>query len=175
MDIPEGRIRADRLDIEFNQVPLISKQPQRVKLYYIATLPQKIQLWLILGLLLGSLITNLTSIASSFHLLPESNTSSQYSPRFWVKSISTLLTLDPWAVLSGFCGAPGSSMSQVSREKRSRNIYGASRPIRCTSRRAVGSPTTTPMWRGSMLSGRPTWPICKISPGRTVEWGTFSR
>ena len=82
MDIPEGRIRADRLDIEFNQVPLISKQPQRVKLYYIATLPQKIQLWLILGLLLGSLITNLTSIASSFHLLPESNTSSQYSPRF---------------------------------------------------------------------------------------------
>ena len=65
-------------------------------------------------------------------------------------------------------------MSQMSRDKLSRNIYGARRPIRCTSRRAVGSPGTTPMWRKSMLSGRPTWPICKVSPGRTVEWSTFS-
>ena len=23
------------------------------------------------------------------------------------------------------------------------------------------------MWRGSMLSGRPTWPICRVSPGKT--------
>ena len=42
MDIPESRIRADRLEIEFNQAPLISNEPQRVKLYYMATLPQKI-------------------------------------------------------------------------------------------------------------------------------------
>ena len=73
MEIPEGRIRADRLNIEFNQVPLTLNEPQRVKLYNIATLTQKIQLWLIVGLLLGSLIINFTSIASSFHLLPESN------------------------------------------------------------------------------------------------------
>ena len=44
MDIREGRIRADRLDIEFNQAPLTSNEPQRVKLYNVATLPQKIQL-----------------------------------------------------------------------------------------------------------------------------------
>ena len=73
MDIPEDSIRADRLEIEFNHVPLISTEPQRVKLYYMVTLPQKIQHWLIVGLSLGSLISNLTSIASSFHLLPESN------------------------------------------------------------------------------------------------------
>ena len=47
MDIPEGRIRAERLDIEFNKASLSSNEPQRVKLYNIATLPQKIQLWLI--------------------------------------------------------------------------------------------------------------------------------
>ena len=72
MDIPEGRIRADRLDIEFNQDPLILNEPQRVKLYNMATLPLKIQLRLIVGLSLGSLITNLTSIASSFHIIFES-------------------------------------------------------------------------------------------------------
>ena len=42
MDIPEGRIRADRINIEFNQVLLTSNESQRVKLYNIATLPQKI-------------------------------------------------------------------------------------------------------------------------------------
>ena len=83
MDIPEGRIRADRLDIEFNQAPLSSNEPQRVKLYNMATLPQKIRLWLIVGLSLGSLLTNLTSIASFFHLLPESNSTFQCQPRFW--------------------------------------------------------------------------------------------
>ena len=82
MDIPESRIRADSLDIEFNQAPLISNEPQRVKLYNMATLPQKIQLWLILGLSLGSVITNLTFIASSFHLLFESNSTFQCPPRF---------------------------------------------------------------------------------------------
>ena len=39
MDIPEGRIRADRLDIEIDQAPLSSNEPQRVKLYNMATLP----------------------------------------------------------------------------------------------------------------------------------------
>ena len=82
MDIPEGRIRAESLDIEFNQTSLISNEPQRVKLYNMATLPQKIQLWLIVGLSLGSLITNLTSIASSFHLLFESNSTFKCPPRF---------------------------------------------------------------------------------------------
>ena len=82
MDIPEGLIWADRLDIEFHQAPLTWNEPQRVNLYNMATLPQKIQLWLIVGLSLGSLITNLTFIASSFHLLPESNSIFQCPLRF---------------------------------------------------------------------------------------------
>ena len=82
MDILEGRIWADRLDIEFNQVPLSSNEPQRVKLYNMATLPQRIQLQLIVGLSLSSLINNLTSIASSFHLRPKSNSTCQCPPRF---------------------------------------------------------------------------------------------
>ena len=72
----------ERLDIEFNQAPLSSNEPQRVKLYNMATLPQKIQLWLIVGLSLGFLINHLTSTASSFHLLPVSNSSFQCPPRF---------------------------------------------------------------------------------------------
>ena len=39
MDLPEGRIRADRLDIEFHQAPLTSNEPQRVKQYNMVTLP----------------------------------------------------------------------------------------------------------------------------------------
>ena len=72
----------ERLDIEFNQAPLSTNKPQRVKLYNMATLPQKIQLCLIVGLSLGFLITNLKSIASSFHLLPKSNSTFQCQPRF---------------------------------------------------------------------------------------------
>ena len=82
MDILECRIRAERLDIEFNQAPLTSNKPQRVTLYNMATLPQTILLWLIVGFTLGSLITNLPFIASSFHLLPESNLTFQCPPWF---------------------------------------------------------------------------------------------
>ena len=42
MDIQEGHIRAERLDIEFNQPFFISNELPRVKLYHMATLPQKI-------------------------------------------------------------------------------------------------------------------------------------
>ena len=63
MNIPEVRIRADYLDIELNQAPLASRNPQQLKLYNILTLAQNIQLWLIVGLAFKSLITNFTSIA----------------------------------------------------------------------------------------------------------------
>ena len=63
---PGGSYIANCQDIEFNQVSLILNEPQRVKLYNFATLPYRIQLWLIVTLSLGFLITNLTFIASSF-------------------------------------------------------------------------------------------------------------
>ena len=59
MDVTEGRIRADHLDIELDQAPLASREPQQLKLYNMLTLAQKIQLWLIVGLYIGSLITRL--------------------------------------------------------------------------------------------------------------------
>ena len=81
MDVPDGRIRVDHLDIEFDQAPPASRKPQQLKLYNMLTLAQKIQLSLIVGLSLGSLITNFTSIASSFHLLPTLNSTCQCPPR----------------------------------------------------------------------------------------------
>ena len=42
MDFPEGRIRANCLDIEFDPAPTALQKPQKVKLYNMATLPQKI-------------------------------------------------------------------------------------------------------------------------------------
>ena len=50
MDVPEGRIRADQLDIELDQAPPASREPQQLKLYNMLTQAQKIQHWLIVGL-----------------------------------------------------------------------------------------------------------------------------
>ena len=81
MDIPDGLIRVDHLDIELDQAPLSSAKPQRVKLYNMATLPKKIQLWLMVGLSYGSLVTNFTSILSSVNLFLTSNSSCKCPPR----------------------------------------------------------------------------------------------
>ena len=81
MDVQEGRIQADYLNIELNKAPLALREPQQLKLYNMLTLAQKIQLWLIVGLSLGPLITNFTIIASSFYLLSPSNLTCQCPPR----------------------------------------------------------------------------------------------
>ena len=51
MDVTESRIRADHLDIELDQAPSTSREPQQLKLYNMLTLAQTIQLWLIVGLI----------------------------------------------------------------------------------------------------------------------------
>ena len=81
MNGPEGRIQADHLDIELDQAPPASREPQQLKLYNMLTLAQKIHYWLIIGLSLGLLITNFTSFASTLHLLPTSNSTCQCPPR----------------------------------------------------------------------------------------------
>ena len=81
MDVTEGRFRVDHLDIELDQAPPASREPQQLKLYNMLTLAQKIQLWLIVGLSPGSLITNFTFIASSFHLFSTLNSTCQCQPR----------------------------------------------------------------------------------------------
>ena len=80
MDVREGRIRANHLDIELDQAPVTSNMPQQLKQYNMLTLPHKIQLWLIVVRFFKSLITNLTSIASSFYLLQASNLTCKCPP-----------------------------------------------------------------------------------------------
>ena len=130
-------------------------------------------MWPIVAISSVTILTNLISFAILFHLLPTLISICQCPPRLKVIFITTPKILIPKMGFSSAWDALGSSMSQVSRDKRSKNIFGASRPIRCTSQRAVGSAKTIPMWLGSMLSGRPTWPICRVLPGNTVKWDTF--
>ena len=68
--------------------------------------------------------------------------------------------------LRGFEGAQGSSMPQALRKQRSRNIWEARRLIRCTSQRVVSLSVTTPMWQGSLVSGRP---FCRYAEYRQAE------
>ena len=81
MDMPDGHIRAERLDIEFNQSSVTPNEPQRVKLYNVATFAQKIQMWLIVAISFFFLLTNLISFASFFHWLPTLNPTCQCPPR----------------------------------------------------------------------------------------------
>ena len=63
MDGQEGRIQVTRLNIEFDLATPALREQLRHNLYNMATLPQKIQIRLIVGFSLGSLITDFTSIA----------------------------------------------------------------------------------------------------------------
>ena len=76
MDSTDSRLRAEKIDLEIDDLKTtqVSQQPQKLKLYHVSNLPQKIQLWLIVFLSLGSLISNLTSIFSSVGLIPSINT-----------------------------------------------------------------------------------------------------
>lgn len=78
MNIPEGRIQAERV---YNiKIKLYIPHTSQSRLNYIkyGHAATKIQLWLIVCLLIKLLITNLTSIASSFHLLFVSHFTCQY-------------------------------------------------------------------------------------------------
>ena len=72
MEVSYGRLMAKHLEINLDPQPKQS-ETQKLKLYNMATFPQKIQLWLIVFLSLASLISNLTSIASSVGIIPHSN------------------------------------------------------------------------------------------------------
>lgn len=82
MEVPDGKLIAKHIEIDLD-IPVQQKQSdtQKLKVYNMATFPQKIQLWLIVFLSLASLITNLTSIASSLGIFFNSNNSSQCPPK----------------------------------------------------------------------------------------------
>ena len=60
-------IRKRQIDIEFNEVP--NKNPQEIKLHNVATTQQKLHLWLVIIISLGSIISDLASIAVSVGVL----------------------------------------------------------------------------------------------------------
>ena len=65
MDVTEGRIKAEKLDIIIEESDNINykKPPNKFKVAQVSTLPQKIQYWLIVFLSASSLITNISNIA----------------------------------------------------------------------------------------------------------------
>ena len=70
MEVPDGRLIAKHIELDFDPQPRQS-ETQKLKLYNMATFPQKIQLWLIVFLSLASLISNLTSIATYLGIFPQ--------------------------------------------------------------------------------------------------------
>ena len=85
MDVPEGNIHATKitaedLDIEIGGDPeppqqqvstgclLGPEKTPKLKIYNQSTLPQKIQYWLVVALSIGSLISYVTTVISSFGL-----------------------------------------------------------------------------------------------------------
>ena len=82
MEMPDGKLIAKHIEIDLD-MPIQPKQSetQKLKVYNMANFPQKIQLWLIVFLSLASLITNLTSIASSLEIFFNNNNSSQCPPK----------------------------------------------------------------------------------------------
>ena len=73
MDVPEGNIRATKItaenlniDLEEHQTGgLLKPETSKLKIYNQATLPQRIQYWLLVGLSIGSLISYGATVISS--------------------------------------------------------------------------------------------------------------
>ena len=57
---------------------------------------------------------------------------------------------------------PGATRQAVQKYLKGEQAYTLHKPTR-------GRFTWNNTCRGSMLSGKPTWPICKVAPGRTVK------
>ena len=77
-DTPEGRFTAEHIDIELdpgtNPINASIREAQRVNMYNMPSLAEKIKLWLIVLLAGGSLFSNLCSFASSLGLFSSTNT-----------------------------------------------------------------------------------------------------
>ena len=68
----DGHIRGRQIDIEFNEVP--NNKPQEIKLHNVATTQQKLHLWLVIIISLGSILSGFASIAASIGVLNSNST-----------------------------------------------------------------------------------------------------
>ena len=68
----DGHIRGRQIDIEFNEVP--NSKPQEIKLHNVARTQQKLHLWLVIIMSLGSILSDFASIAASIGVLNSNST-----------------------------------------------------------------------------------------------------
>ena len=68
----DGHIRGREINIEFNKLP--NNKPQKFKLHNMAKTQQKLHLWLVIKISLGSIISDLASIAVSIGVLNSNST-----------------------------------------------------------------------------------------------------
>ena len=100
------------------------------------TLAQTIQLWLIVRFSLKLLITNFTSIASFFYLLPASNSTCKCPPRLYIRSITRTNTLGSFGGVERLLRrarqlhVPGATRQTVEEYLRSQPDYTFHKPAR---------------------------------------------
>ena len=68
----DGRIRGQQIDIEFNDIE--DNKPKELKLHHVTTLPQNLQLWCVVVLSIGSILSDIVSVASSLGLINSNST-----------------------------------------------------------------------------------------------------
>ena len=68
----DHHIRRRQIDIEFNEI--LIKNPQEIKLLNVATNQQTLHMWLVIIISLGSIISDLASIAVSIGVLNSNST-----------------------------------------------------------------------------------------------------
>lgn len=74
MDTTDARLRADHIDLELDPPPAYKAgETQKLKLYNVATLPQKITNWLFVCVSLGSIVSNFLNIATTIGIASFTN------------------------------------------------------------------------------------------------------
>jgi hypothetical protein len=67
-DTTDGRLRATNIDLELDPPAYKTPETNKLKLYNVATLPQKISNWLYVFLTVGAILSNSINIATTLNI-----------------------------------------------------------------------------------------------------------
>ena len=73
MDTADGRLRATNIDLELDPPAYKTPETKKLKLYNVATLPQKISNWLFVFLTVGAIVSNSINIATTLNIFSLNN------------------------------------------------------------------------------------------------------
>jgi len=73
METTDGRLRATNIDLELDPPAYKAPETKKLKLYNVATLPQKISNWLYVFLTVGAIVSNITNIATTIGIVSSHN------------------------------------------------------------------------------------------------------